>query len=233
MKKRLKRLLNNRGMSLVELIVAMFLTTVILAIAFGMLVPVKRLMNTVKSNAHMDAMCVTVDEYIRGTVQMANSLKFVVLEGNGIRTDDTDGVVEFLSGHSKVRAIAVLDTGAGETAYRIFDFGEISSYDNIKKCLNEKDEKEYGVFNPPFYEGTSCAVEFYNAGGKRLQVASQCYRNGEAINQKHVLSFDLLNGSVSGFSAINGTGEYTNVNIEEQDTIKGQCYLILYTLLDI
>ena len=236
MKKLLKRLLNNKGLTLTELIVALFLTSVILAIAVGMLVPVKDLMNTMKRNAHMDTICSTVDEYIRGSVQSASSLKLVVLnDDNTIKDGDTDGVKGFFSG-SKVRALAVLDTGVDETSYRIFDFGEIPAegYTWLVNSLNDKDQAEYGVFNEPFYEGTSCAVEFWNAGGKRLQVASQCFRNGEIINQKHVLSFNLLNGNLpSGFSDIQGEGTKTDVDIENQAEIAGHCYLLLYTTLDI
>lgn len=236
MKKRLKRLLNNKGMTLTELIVALFLTSVILAIAVGMLAPVKNLMNTVKSNAHMDTINSTVEEYIRGSVQNAKSLKFVVLNGNNtIKDGDTDGVKGFFSGN-KVRALAILDTGVDETSYRMFDFGEIPAegYTWLVNRLNDKDQAEYGVFNEPFYEGTSCAVEFYSTSGSRLQIASQCFKNGKMINQKHVLSFNLLNSNASGFSAMNeGDGVQTNVDIEAQTEIEGHCYLILYTLLEI
>lgn len=260
MKKLMKRLLNNKGMTLTEMIVAMFLTSVILAIAVGMLFPVKSLMNTMKSNAHMDTINSTVDEYIRGTIQTAKSLKFVQLDNlNHVSTADLDSVKQFCTPANKAKAIAILNvnpnSGLNPDAddyeppiYRVFELGDAAQNWTLLDNLMDKahsgltadveEMKDYAVFLEPFYEGTSCAVEFYKAGGSRLQVASQCFRDGEMINQKHVLSFNLLNGGAAGlnagiFNGIEGTGTETKVDPEEQTAIEGHCYLILYTTLEI
>lgn len=238
MKKLLKRLLNNKGMTLTEMIVALFLTSVILAIAVGMLAPVKNLMNTLKSNAHMDTISSTVDEYVRGTLQAATSLKFFTLSDiNEIDTADRDTVKNFFSG-SKVRALAVLNTNsdtADVPVYRLFDLGEVPGNTELINLLGKansavtvtrKEIAEYAAFNEPFYEGTSCAVEFYS-NGSMLQVASQCFRDGEIVNQKHVLNFSLLNSSVS----LSAGGVLTDADTS-QTKIDGHCYLILYTLYD-
>ena len=249
MKKRLKRLLNNKGLTLTELIVAMFLTSVILSIAVGMLAPVKNLMNTLKGNAHMDAVSATVEEYIRGTVQAATSLKFVVLnDDNTVKAETKDDVKKFFTDHKKVRAIAILNDGLSEIKYRLYDFGQLEGdgYTVLEDRLKNKNQKEYAVFLEPFYEGTSCAVEFYNDGGSRLQVASQCQRDPGTLdadgnhimkiaNQKHMLSFNLLNGGQIGqdsgiYTDIKGDGTKTNLSDAE---IKGRCYLILYTVLEL
>lgn len=244
MKKLMKRLLNNKGLTLTELIVALFLTTVILAIALGMLAPVKNLMNTLKSNSHMDTVNSTVDEYLRGTLQSAKSLKFFQLDDlNQISDADRESVKKFCTPSNKARAIAVLNVNPDTSEppiYRLFDLGDAGQDFTMLNNLMTKAQsgvltdvqamKDYAVFNDPFYgDNISCAVEFYNSGGKRLQVASQCFRNGEIINQKHVLSFNLLNTRVDGFSDITGTGEYTDVDPEAQTEINGHCYLILYT----
>lgn len=236
MKKRLNRLLNNKGMTLTELVVAMFLTSVILTIAMGLLVPVKNLMNTLKSNAHMDTISSTVEEYIRGTLQTAKNLKFITLgDDNSVDAHVSDITDFFNKNGSKSRALAVLNVSDDDTPlYRIYDFEYVSDYSTLKGLLNKYSANEYRVFNDAFYEGTSCAVEFYKAGSTRLQVASQCYRNGESINRKHVLSFNLLNGGSTGIASdIDGEGVYTNVDIEAQTDIEGHCYLILYTLNEI
>ena len=253
MKKRLKLLLSNKGMTLTELIVAMFLTSVILAIAVGMLAPVKNLMNTLKSNAHMDTISSTVDEYLRGTLHSAKGLKIVQLDNlNHVSDADLDSVKQFCTSANKAKAIAVLNvnpqSGLNPDAadyeppiYRIFELGDAAQdwtkLDNLMDKAHSgltadvEEMKDYAVFLEPFYEGTSCAVEFYNDGGKRLQVASQCFRDGEMINQKHVLSFNLLNTGVSGFTDIAGSGVQTDVDVEAQTEIAGRCYLILYTTL--
>lgn len=238
MEKRLKRLLANKGMTLVELIVAMFLTTVILAIALGMLVSTKNLMNTMKSNAHMDTISSTVDEYIRGTLQTARSLQIFKLEKSDndfsvFEEDITKLVPE--DGSNEVNALAILNTGTDDDppVYRIYDLGKINSFSEIisdidlTKTKPNRPEDDFRVFYEAFYEDTSCAVEFYKSD-KIIQVASQCHKNGEAINQKHTLSFNLLNGAVTEFKAVDGTNEKTSLNYTEQLT--GHCYLILYTL---
>lgn len=251
MKNRLKRLLNNKGMSLTELIIVMFLTSVILAIALGMLVPVKNMMNGMKSNAHMDTINSTVNEYFRGTVQTATALTFIRLDGsNGIKEEDRDTVKKFFEDHlGKVKAIAVLDIEADNEdiavpIYRIFDFGAVPGNTEIINLLYEKNEAEYGLFFDTFYENASCAVEFYSGSTSGLQIASQCKKvNGdtlEFINQKHVLNFKLLNSALSsGFDGVSGEGEETDAFVpsdettEEDASIEGHGYLVLYTTLDI
>ena len=235
MKKLLKRLLNNKGLTLVELIVVMFLTSVILAIAMGLLVPVKNLMNSLKSNAHMDTVCATANEYIRGTLQTAEKVSLYKLgDGNAIVDSpviDTDSNV-----------IAILDINAGTgnpPVYRIFDFGNVQTSaeltSRISNAGDKNAQKEYCAFFDAFYEGSSYAVELYN-DGKWIQLTSQCYRltkdpsnPTEAANQKHILNFKLLNGSISG------SGADAEINVDPNVTPEiggGSGYIIVYTLHD-
>ena len=254
MKKLFKRLLNNKGLTLTELIVALFLTSVILAIAVGMLTPVKDLMNTMKSNAHMDTISSTVDEYVRGTLQAATSLKFVQLNNrNEVANEDRNSVMDFCTPANKAKAIAILNTNSDSTGapiYRLFDLGDLAQdWTLLNKHLgyacsgllaDAAAVKKYAAFNEPFYggESISCAVEFYS-NGTFLQVASQCFKdNGkkddddnpimDMINQKHVLNFMLLNSAVP----TDAGGEETFSDPDTQTEIEGHCYLILYTLYD-
>ena len=261
MKKLFKRLLNNKGLSLTELIVAMFLTSVILAIAVGMIAPVKNLMNTLKSNAHMDAMCSTTNEYIRGTLQTARTLTIVRLDGNnGITQENKDIIEGALNSSSKV--LAVLDVNAGmddengdpmDPMFRIFEFdggltyGVLAGYIGDLPLLDDAGYKafadQYGAFNEPYYENTSFVTEFYNSGVGWLQVASQCYKEGEAINQKRILNFNLLNSGVSNLYdesgnavSVNIAGEGASNAIEADKEVNptlqgGHSYIIIYTTL--
>lgn len=243
MKKLLKRLLNNKGLTLTELIVALFLTSVILAIAVGMLAPVRNLMNTMKSNAHMDTISSTVDEYVRGTLQSATNVMFVTLNsGNDFQNDtDKSAVNQFFTDKAgdKIQALAVVNVGTDTVpVYRILDFEKVSTFAELQTRLSTKTSyADYSIFNEPFYGGdnVSCAVELYNSGSW-LQVASQCKKenNGkmEIANQKHVLNFKLLNGTLADVS---GAGNKTDADLNEEDAeieIAGHCYLILYTLFD-
>lgn len=215
MKKLLKRLLNNKGMTLTELIIVMFVSSVIFSIAMGLIIPVKNLMNTTRSNAHMDTISSTVNEYFRGTVQSATSLVFVRLKAdNNIEDSKLVTVTEYFNKQKGkgIKAIAVLNTSADPDkdppVYRIFDFGSVSDFSQLNDMIVAQDEDTYGLFRDPFYGDTgeykySCAVEFYNnsSGEKWLQVASQCKKvskgNIDFVNQKHVLNFKLLNSFLS------------------------------------
>lgn len=245
MKNRLKRLLNNKGLTLAELIIVMFITAVIISVAMGLVIPVRDMMSSMKSNAHMDTVSSTVNEYVRGTVQTANALTFIQLEGNNnIKDADRDAVKKFFSDHpGKVKAMAVLNTVDDTDApvYRLFDFESVPGNTELINLIGARDEAAYGVFRNTFYGDTanqrySCAMElFNNESGKWLQVASQCWKvNDEGldfVNQKHVLNFKLLNTAMESFGGIAGDGEETAAGIEEQLNIEGHCYLILYATL--
>lgn len=243
MKKLLKRLLSNKGMTLVELIVVLFVSSVILAIAGGLVAPVKELMKSLKSNAHMDTVCVTANEYIRGTVQAATSLHFFGLDDgdNDFSAHQTE-IMSFISSAEKdVKALAVLNVSGDPDApvYRIFDFGKIASYTELEGLAAAPNEDEYGVFRKEFYEDASCAVEFYqNSSAGWLQVACQSkrYTNDPdepliSMNQKHVLNFKLLNSGVAGITVSVG-GNGTETNLDPTDELDGHCYLILYTQMN-
>lgn len=232
MKNQLTRLLNNKGLTLIELIVALFLTSVILAIAVGMLAPVKNLMNSLKSNAHMDTICATANEYIRGTLQTAEKVSLYRLGSN-------NAIVDTPAVSSDTNVIAVLDINAKTNdppVYRIFDFGKVISASDLTSLVDKAGDKsvqeEYYVFFDAFYENTSLAVELYNNEGKILQLTSQCYKqtgSTEAVNQKHILNFKLLNGSASGEGVAN------EINIDPNVTPNiggGSGYIITYTLYD-
>ena len=75
MKKDIKRIFNKKGLTLVEILVVLLVSSIILAIAMNMMGPVNNLMNSVRSNAQMDMMCDSANEYIRGKIQAAESLK--------------------------------------------------------------------------------------------------------------------------------------------------------------
>ena len=230
MKKLLKRLLNNKGLTLVELIVVMFLTSVILAIAMGLLVPVKNLMNSMKSNAHMDTVCATANEYLRGTLQTAKSVSLYKL-------GDDNAIIDTPTVSTDSGVIAILDINAGTSnppVYRIFDFGNVQTSAELESLINAKNKNYYAFFEP-FYEGSSYAVELYN-DGKWVQLASQCYRltkdpsnPTEPANQKHILNFKLLNGSISGTGA---DSEIAQIDPDDNSTLElggGSGYIIVYT----
>ena len=69
--KRLTQLKGKKGTTLAEVLVAMFITSILMGIAFGMMSTQTKLTATIKSNAHMDSICDTVNEYVRSSIAAA------------------------------------------------------------------------------------------------------------------------------------------------------------------
>lgn len=69
-----KRILSKKGLTLVEILVVLIVASVLLLCATGMLAPVNNLLNSVKSNAHMDTACDTITEFLRGSISKAEKV---------------------------------------------------------------------------------------------------------------------------------------------------------------
>lgn len=176
MKKRFKSLLRKKGFTLVEVLVVLIVSSILIGIAMGMLTPVSRLMNTLKGNAHLDAVCDTANEYIRGRLQSAISVTMMKAETDddinaiGIAaqgyTDKTD------SDKTVVKAMAILKDESDSNLYRLYDFGTISNgglsagdsvqIGQLKAFIKNPStaNEKYAAFRKDFYENTSYSVKF-------------------------------------------------------------------------
>lgn len=132
MEKRLKRLLGKKGLTLVEILVVLVVSSILLGIAMGMLMPVTRLMNSLKGNAHMDATCNTVNEYIRGSLQGATSISIYTYPDDGTDIDGAAMNTQWEAYQAKaqaegykVKALAVLRNYNDD--YRLYDFGDVTN----------------------------------------------------------------------------------------------------------
>ncbi|MBD5114214.1 MAG: prepilin-type N-terminal cleavage/methylation domain-containing protein [Ruminococcaceae bacterium] len=139
MKKRLKRILNKKGITLVEILVVLVVSSILLSCAMGMLTPVNNLLKSTKGNAFMDVMCDTANEYIRGSLQNANDISIFVYHDDGdtagTNTEFTDLGSQWqtykdnLKKGDQIRAIGVLKNYPGE--YRVYDFGDVSNIETV------------------------------------------------------------------------------------------------------
>ena len=238
MKHRIKRIFNKKGLTLVEILVVLLVSSIILAIAMNMMGPVNNLMNSVRSNAQMDMMCDSANEYIRGKIQAAESLKIYRLTEQNM-LPGSGGAVPAVS---DVYVIAVLNVkpSASTPEYRLFDFGRVASGDEIMTLINESvlnignAVDKYAVFNEAFYQDSSYAVEILNgeSGKKWLEIHSQCQRidDGEVeiVNQIRALKFKLLNS----FASVDYVSDDVPVIEEDDISIEGTPYLIVYKKVD-
>lgn len=129
MKKRFKRLLNKKGVTLVELIVVLFVSSILLGIAMGMLRPVTNLMESIKGNAGMDTMSDIANEYIRNCMEKSvavSAVSYTDLDAIKATWKTYTDTFTKAKGYS-VRAIGVLGNYNGD--FRLYDFGEVNVID--------------------------------------------------------------------------------------------------------
>lgn len=129
MKKRLKRLYGKKGLTLVEILVVLVVSSILLGCAMGMLAPAKNLIKSLKSNAHMDTMCDTANEYIRGELERAEKICIIPYSNlDSVRgqwkiyTDSYNAS----NGYS-VRALGVMENYNSD--FRLYDFGDVTEID--------------------------------------------------------------------------------------------------------
>lgn len=185
MKKRFKRLWRKKGVTLVELIVVLAVSSIILGIAMGMLLPVSRLMDSIKSNAGMDAACDTINEYIRSSLQNATGVSIFNYPDGSI-TSDADAMKtqweEYEKDASKgykIKALAVLRNYNDD--YRLYDFGDVTTFadprfswgtachpTNIVELIDYRDGAEDKGGLPPnkFHRFDALHEAFYSNGSQ-------------------------------------------------------------------
>lgn len=133
MKKRLKRLFGKKGLTLVEILVVLIVASVLLLCATGMLAPVNNLLNSVKSNAHMDTACNTVNEYIRGMLEKSEAISVIPYskfdgDPESVRNEWKDYTDKYKTANGyQVRAIGILENYNGD--FRLYDFENVSNID--------------------------------------------------------------------------------------------------------
>lgn len=262
MKQRLKRILNKKGITLVELLVALVISTMLIAITATMMGPVSALLNTVKGASDMDSMCDTANDYIRASLQSASDIS-IYYSGSDISAAIDAKLGEYQSfakdttdknSKKTVKAIAVLPNSSGD--YRIYDFGTISSmpaetFNNLIENENARDSGDYFAFDEAFYNYTDYRVSFSNQTSSTtdsdgnnalsgyLRVQSQCFKETgdgteEAASQIRSLSFKIFNSSasVSSAEAVSGEIQDSDESYASIDPDVNKGVIILYATKD-
>lgn len=185
MKKFYKRILNKKGVTLVELIVVLLVSSILLGIAIGMLKPVTNLLNSIKSNAHMDTLSDTVNEYIRGSLDKAVDAKILVYP-DVLSEEDSDyyknaklaimqAWVDFTGKYKtengyQVRALGVMQNYNDD--FRLYDFGDVTkinyewgeSTPKIVLNSNSAEDVDDGIHGYTFWK----LLKFRDGGGSGL-----------------------------------------------------------------
>lgn len=228
MKKFYKRLLNKKGLTLVEILVVLIVTSILLACAMGMLAPVNNLLNSVKGNAHMDAACDTINEYLRGTLEKAEKVAVISYnDSNTIRnTWKTYTDTYPASEGYKVKAMGVLENYNGD--FRFYDFGDVTVID-YSWGYNPADPMETKTANDGIVPGNALVSLVKNRdGGGRWQKGwdghefhwfdafnEEFYSNGSSgnVNYSYQIAVELNGGSNSYLTISSQVFKRTGTNV--------------------
>ena len=249
MKNFFKPILNKKGLTLAEILVVLFISSVILVIAANLMKPVQDLLNSVRSNAHIETLCDTANEFIRGSVQTANDVTVFRLDdtdpSGNIKDESLNEVDAKLTAYQQtgynVKAIAVLKNSEGW--YRVYDFGKISV--TSMKALLQSPSDDYALFNEAFYENTSFKLTMGTndptSKSNWVNLSSRCYyatntnvvKEGDYANRDRALSFKLLQGTVRDEAAAkDAEGNYTKDADGKYVQKPGESFVILYQVKD-
>lgn len=140
-----KRILSKNGFTLVELLVVLIVSSILILCATGMMMPVRNLLNTSKSNAHMDTACDTINEYVRKSVEKADAIGVVLFPDENIEDWSTEWVyvdnankmirkayADFSQNYKasdgyQIRALGIMQNYNKD--FRLFDFGDVTTID--------------------------------------------------------------------------------------------------------
>lgn len=218
MKKFYKRILNKKGVTLVELIVVLFVSSILLGIAIGMLKPVTNLLNSIKGNAHMDTLSDTVNEYIRGSLDKAVDAKILVYP-DALSEDDSDyyknaklaimqAWVDFTGKYTEVNGYQVRALGVMQNYnndFRLYDFGNVTeinyewgeSTPKIALHSNSSEDVSDGIHGYTFWK----LLKYRDGGGSGLTESGYGV-DGEKFGLFHAFTeYYYTNGKES--SAVN------------------------------
>lgn len=248
MKNFFKPILNKKGLTLAEILVVLFISSVILVITANLMKPVQNLLNSVRSNAHIETLCDTANEFIRSSVQTANDVTVFRLDDTAESGDISDEslnavdakLTEYKKDGYNVKAIAVLKNSKGSKGmYRVYDFGVISA--TSMKDLLQNPSDDDALFNEAFYENTSFKLTMGTndptSKSNWVNLSSRCYyatntnvvKEGDYANRDRALSFKLLQGTVRDEAAAkDAEGNYTKDADGKYVQKPGDSFVILY-----
>lgn len=196
MKKTVNLIRRKAGTSLAEVLVALLISSILMGIAFGMMSTFTRFAATIKTNAHMDAMCDTANEYMRSLLQSATAISVKKI---GINDADIVNQAAAYSTAADSVSKAILIRKNTEGKLRIYDMGKVNLSTFSSAISGPISDNDYGLFREAFYEGTSFNVSVTSSGGV-VSITSQCliYDTGtETVkNQPRTLQFNI-NGSIA------------------------------------
>lgn len=209
MKKFYKLLLSKKGFTLVEILVVLIVASILLICATGMLTPVNNLLNSVKGNAHMDATCDTINEYMRGTLEKAEKICIIPYSQIDTLKSQWKTYTDSYNASNgyEVRAMGVMENYNGD--FRLYDFGNVTTI-NYSWGWNPSSPLTIQSANDGSDPGNAFGLlmEYRDGGGRSLHNGfdgnefhwfdafnEEFYSNGAMgqVNNSYQIAFELNN----------------------------------------
>ena len=208
----MKKLLKRKGFTLVELIIAMCVSTLLIAAAMAMFGPVQSIINSLHSDVNTNNVTDTISGYIYTRMSKCSTYNVGLYDATKISVDASDeaGVAKRVSA-----MIADIENPAIEQTYcimirqntddicELYDLGKINSVsDYLTKAA---DYEKYELLDGEYYNGLNFKFSFSTTPQDAESTDKKWCRigvipfdeNGEAVVSERAQMFKLLNMSLT------------------------------------
>ncbi len=204
----MRKIFNKKGFTLIEVIVAFGIVTVMIAAIYMLFGSSFRLIEVNRKDALADTVLEKISDYIKNTTGK-NSSDMLIYEGDSVVFSNVAkaGYVPY--------AIGIIDG-------RLYDFGEMTADLSLASASSDK-----RCFNEAFYNGIKVAigVKRFAGNGKWVEITLTALRDDEKVTRNRVINYTLL----SERSKIFMTPDNIDIDIENPKDI----FIVYYKLLEL
>lgn len=203
----MRKLLKKKAFTLIEVIIAMAIMTVLIVAAMSMFNPVNGIIKSLDEDTVTNAVTDTITNYVSDKMKTAStySIKGYTTENLTKNSDNDDSVAKMVN-------VMINDMEANETmycmilrstseGYQLYDLGKINSTaDYITKSKKVVNNNRYAVFNSEYYNDSRYKFSFQTTSGDKgawCRMGVNTYdADGNIKVSERVQMFKLLNMSL-------------------------------------
>ncbi len=243
----MKKILKRKAFTLVELIVAMAITTILVGAAMAMFGPVSNIIKSAEEDVYANNISDVLMNYVDGKISKSTTYNigaFDSLTGD----PDTEGTVTYRlknmledakSDTSDTKCIIISKNTNGQ--HVLYDLGTIGNVSgsvsagitDYNNKVNPANLKKYRVFDDNFYSDYDFRYEFETTGTEWCRISLVPFNgtgdDAEAITEKRSSMFKLLNISLHKISP---TSSASLTDMNDVSYSKDNSIVIIYRIKD-
>lgn len=199
----MKRLKNQKGFTLVEVVISMAITTIVVLAVANLFSSASGLITTLRADSNLDIACDATNTYVRNRLDALNDATVC----SNTHPDIDDTADDYNQPGYEVFALAVIDG-------KLYDFGKLPDSNTGNTLISRMSAAQlpsYAVYDEAFYSGTKLNVRFTSANEdvtlddgttssavKWLRVESGFIASdANPANQPKAITFRLFNGAIA------------------------------------